>query len=103
MRYVSVSANISYGHKGGLEYYDSYRAAFGEVGRQGSDTSSIALKSIASTFDVRERTDTNGHIDCRGLHNHGLNCISIFSGHRECKEEGYNVGGTQLNRQAFVS
>ena len=54
---------------------------------------------------------TDGHIDCKvsdcfeGLYtnDHDVDCTSTFSDHRECKEEGYNVGGTQLNRQAFVS
>ena len=49
-----------------------------------------------------------GHVsDCFEVlytNDHDVDCTSIFSDHRECKEEGYsNVGGTQLNRQAFVS
>ena len=53
---------------------------------------------------VNRDNQADGHINCKGTHNHGVDCTSIFSDHRECKEEGYSyVGGTQFNRQAFVS
>ena len=96
MRYVS--ANVSYGLK--ATGPTATGAAFGE-----------RLRVWIAERSDRVRDQTDGHIDCKVsdclevlyTNDHDVDCISIFSDHRECKEEGYNVGGTQLNRQAFVS
>ena len=57
--------------------------------------SGTRLKEIGHVSDCFEVLYTNDH---------DVDCTSIFSNHRECKEEGYSyVGGTQFNRQAFVS